>query len=227
MRPLLEAAGRLLGRGVAPAVLVALSVSRTGQVRELVREGALAELLAPRSEPEPLTVRVEITVVAEPHQEATDEWLGNRQEARELWHGGPPGEAFRSHPVHRLQNLVADPKGLELIHRRFPRRWRTPHSRRWPTGLGRWRRSPGSPGRRGRNRAAPPRRAPPRAASRRRGPPRRSPARAFARTPRRRRAPCRREPCSRSGERGRGRGRGQAPPSDDRSRGTCSTARRS
>src|SRR6266540_4228714 len=44
--PLLQATGRLLGRLVAPAVLVALAVGRAGEVGELLRERALAGLRA-------------------------------------------------------------------------------------------------------------------------------------------------------------------------------------
>ena len=53
-RPLLEAASRLLGRVVAPAVVVALAVAGTREVRELLGEAALAALLAERAAAAPL-----------------------------------------------------------------------------------------------------------------------------------------------------------------------------
>src|SRR5262249_54415152 len=106
MSPLLEAARRLLRRGVTPAVLIAFAVGGPRQVRELVGEGALAQLRTLLGEPEALALPLQKAVLGEADQERTERRGGHRQKSGELRRRGTLRQALRAHPVHRLQHLV-------------------------------------------------------------------------------------------------------------------------
>src|SRR5215213_2777129 len=154
--PLLEALGGLLRRVVAPAVLVALAVARAGETRELVGERALAELLAFPGEPVARAGPLEPVILGEGLEVGLEDVRGHGEEARELRGGRRLRDALGAHPVHGLQDLVADPESLKLVH--CP-----------PRGCARARRWRRRRACRGRGRAAPFRRAPHRACSRRTG----------------------------------------------------------
>src|SRR5262249_55807065 len=116
MGPLLEALGRLLRRGMTPAVLVALPVGRAREIRELVGEGALPELLTLRGEAEAIPLHLEVALLGEANEELAQGGRRYGEEARELRCGGPLDEALGAHPVHRLEYLLANLKRLELAH---------------------------------------------------------------------------------------------------------------
>src|SRR5215210_6852211 len=113
---LLQAPRRLLGRVVAPAVVVAFPVGRFREVGELLGEGALAHLLAAGAEPPAAAGGLYVAVGAEALQVRAEGRGWDRQKARKLVRAGCLGEALRAHPVHRLEHLVADAKRLELAH---------------------------------------------------------------------------------------------------------------
>src|SRR5437899_1014999 len=114
--PLLEAPRRLLGRLVAPAIVVALTVCLAGETCELLGERALAELRPFGCQAEAVAVALEIPVGHETLEIRLERRLRHGEEARQLGGGGPIAEAFRRNPVHRLQHVVADAQDVELAH---------------------------------------------------------------------------------------------------------------
>src|SRR5215211_9525049 len=91
---LLQAAGCLLGRVVAPAVLVALAVALTGHVGELVRERALALVLAVRRQRHAGAGALEQTVGDEALEVRRERFGGHGEEAGELLLGRRVGDAL-------------------------------------------------------------------------------------------------------------------------------------
>src|SRR5262249_12980428 len=120
MGSLLKAASCLLGRGVAPAVLVALAMRRPGEVGEFIGEGTLAQLDALLRQLEAIALAGEVALLLEAHHERPESLGGDRQEPGELGCGGALREPLRAHPVHRLENLLPNLEGLQLAHRAPP-----------------------------------------------------------------------------------------------------------
>src|SRR5262245_16372580 len=108
MGSLLQTARGLLGRGVAPAVLVAFAVSRSREIGELVGEGTLAQLGALLRQPEAIALPLEVALLLEAHHERTECLRRHRQESGELRGRGSLGETLGTHPVHRLQYLFSN-----------------------------------------------------------------------------------------------------------------------
>src|SRR5919201_3364479 len=120
LQPFLETARRLLGRLVAPAVLVALAVRLTGQPGELVRERPLAELFPLRRHPVAAAGVLEVAVADKPVEIDGQRRRGDGEEAGELLGRRRVCEPLAGEPVHRLQHLFADLQRVELTHATSP-----------------------------------------------------------------------------------------------------------
>src|SRR3712207_6065272 len=83
VRALLQAARRLLGRVVAPAIVVALAMPRLRHVGELLGERALAALQAAVGHPEAGSGRLEVAVAGEALEVRRQRPRRHRQEAGE------------------------------------------------------------------------------------------------------------------------------------------------
>src|SRR3954452_13082226 len=117
---ILQAPRRLLGRVVAPAVLVALAVAGARHVGELVGERALGLAAPALAEAVALAVALEVPVADHPLEDRRERRGLDGQEADELDRGGRVGQPLGVHPVHRLQHVVADAAELELVHQPPP-----------------------------------------------------------------------------------------------------------
>src|SRR5918992_2320664 len=98
---LLQAPRRLLGRVVAPAVVVALAVGGLRKVGELLGEGALAQLLASGAEAPAAAGGLYVAVGAEALEIRTESRGRDGEKTRKLVRIGCFGEALGAHPIHR------------------------------------------------------------------------------------------------------------------------------
>src|SRR3712207_2929385 len=82
--PLFEARRRRFGRAVTPAVLVALAVGGSGQLRHLVGEGAPTGVHPLGTQAVAILLALEEPVLDEPLEERRERGLGDGEETREL-----------------------------------------------------------------------------------------------------------------------------------------------
>src|SRR4051794_34801898 len=97
---ILQAPRRLLGRVVAPAVLVALAVAGARHVGELVGERAFGLAAPALAEAVALAVALEVPVADHPLEDRRQRRGLDGQEADELDRGGGGGPPPRARPLH-------------------------------------------------------------------------------------------------------------------------------